>query len=750
MVGISYNHEPTVLASARKFIGIGWYGYITNPNVTPSNPYTLIQIPGVRFPFTSYSGSFLIGNNAGPCYTGTLYTVGANNVVRPVQNGTISPSCAAYDGRDGFNIDDFNTLRTQSTVVSAMPTYTKRLTSNLRFTQDIQFANSKSDASLQPLFEFGTVVKRDNPYLPASVAALMDANGLSSIVVSRTDWDQGLNHRKNNRNIFTSVSKFEGEIGSDFKWNAFYEYGSYSNDSVFTNDRIDSRYAQSVDAVAGPDGVPVCRDPAAVAAGCVPINVLGANAANPQALQYFHYDTNSYFKNTQQVAVAQLSGKLFKLSGGPVRFSTGVEYRRETEKVRGDPVANLGLLHANYEPKSSAASFNVKEAFAEGLFPILANVPFAKVLEVDVADRVSDYNTVGRTNAWKVGAEWAPIADFRFRGTVAKAVRAPNLTELDSPGALGLTGYSDPCSAPFINTGSATRAANCAALGIPANYVDPRRLQARFQNVIGNPNLEAETAKTWTIVGGLTRRFLPGLSLWVDWGSIDITKAITSLPPQTIINSCVDSSSINNVFCPLITRGHSSYAGITDPNAISVVNVSPLNLGVLKAEGVDFKGTYLSPNQAWLESWTHAPSRFRVSFDSTWYIKNLFILNKNNPGNVVHNAGTSVLPKFRFTLSPEVVVGPFSLAWTVRHIGPSQATVDFPLLYNDNKIPSVTYNDLYASYTFANPKVQLALGVNNIFNVAPPLTGNTYEGTGSGVLFDNIGRYFFVNAKIKI
>ena len=739
-VGLSYTHEPAVFSSARSFGRLD-LGYAPNPNVTPSNPYQNIQVPGGRLPLTSYGGTFTIGN--------TLYTVGANNQVRPVKNGATLGG-AAYDGGDGFNYDDFSTLRIETSVLSALATYTKEFTPNFRFIQDIQYSNSKSDAPLQPLFEFGTTVNRNNPFLPASVAALMDANHLSSISVDRTDWDQGLNHRKNDRNTVTSVSKFEGDIGSDFKWNAFYQYGLFENHSIFTNDRIDSRYAQAVDAVAGPNG-PQCADPTAVTAGCKPLNIFGPNAANPQATQYFHYNTDTQIENTQQVAGAQLSGKLFRLPDGPVQFSSGLEYRRETQNVRGDPVDALGLTHANYDPATSAASFDVKEAFVEALAPVLTDRPFAKVLEVEAADRVSFYNTVGRTNAWKLGVQWAPVEDFRLRITDATSVRAPNLTELDSPGALGLGArYYDPCSAPYINTGSATRAANCAALGVPANYQDPRLLQARFTDVIGNPNLNPEIAKTWTVGGVITPRYLPGFYLSVDWWRIDIQQAIDSLPVQSIINGCVDASSINNPFCSLVVRGNSSYAGITDPHAISVVNLAPLNIGELQAEGIDLKSTYMSRNQAWLQAWTGASSRFKVSYDATWYMKNLSIVNKNDPSNVVHTAGTSVLPKFRFTLRPVVDVGPFSLAWTVRYIGASEINVDTPLLYNDNKVASRTYNDLYATYTFDQPKVQLALGVNNLFNVAPPLTGATYEGTGTGALFDNIGTYFFLRATVKL
>src|SRR5581483_12118082 len=104
--------------------------------------------------------------------------------------------------------------------------------------------------------------------------------------------------------------------------------------------------------------------------------------------------------------------------------------------------------------------FDVKEAFAELLAPIVKDLPFAKSLELDGAVRESHYDTVGSTNTWRLGAQWAPTADVRFRVTRSFSVRAPNLTELYSPGQGTFATYYDPCSAVYINQGSPHRAAN--------------------------------------------------------------------------------------------------------------------------------------------------------------------------------------------------------------------------------------------------------------------------------------------------
>jgi outer membrane receptor protein involved in Fe transport len=75
----------------------------------------------------------------------------------------------------------------------------------------------------------------------------------------------------------------------------------------------------------------------------------------------------------------------------------------------------------------------VLEEYLEVNVPILADLPFADQLNLRAAYRLSDYSTVGNTDSWNVGLEWAPIPQVRFRGGRALATRAPNINELYSP-----------------------------------------------------------------------------------------------------------------------------------------------------------------------------------------------------------------------------------------------------------------------------------------------------------------------------
>jgi len=88
------------------------------------------------------------------------------------------------------------------------------------------------------------------------------------------------------------------------------------------------------------------------------------------------------------------------------------------------------------------------------------------------AYRYQDYSTTGGDGSFGVGLEWTVDRNIRFRGNYAKAVRAPNISELFNGGSQGFALFDDPCDATRLGLGKfpANRAANCAALGLSPNF----------------------------------------------------------------------------------------------------------------------------------------------------------------------------------------------------------------------------------------------------------------------------------------
>ena len=164
------------------------------------------------------------------------------------------------------------------------------------------------------------------------------------------------------------------------------------------------------------------------------------------------------------------TSSFLNLPGGPIGFVLGAEYRADDVYYDQDDEVTLGYTFYNAIPTFDAPKSKVKEAFGEIRIPILKDVTFFEELEVSAAARVSDYS-IGNTGtvwAYNGSAVWSPVKGLRFRGNYGRSVRAPNQVELFSPfGQNFAPGFADPCSSINIGTGSANRAANCAAAGRP-------------------------------------------------------------------------------------------------------------------------------------------------------------------------------------------------------------------------------------------------------------------------------------------
>jgi outer membrane receptor protein involved in Fe transport len=148
-------------------------------------------------------------------------------------------------------------------------------------------------------------------------------------------------------------------------------------------------------------------------------------------------------------------------------------YRKEYLNFEIDPLINTTYSSPGGVPTitcpgpssicSSAAQggYNVKEAYAELLIPVLKDLPFAHSLNIDLGDRYSKYSNFGSTNNWKAAIEYRPIEDLLLRATVSKVFRAPTPTNLFAgPGADAPTA-TDPC-AGHRNSRATRRAADSA------------------------------------------------------------------------------------------------------------------------------------------------------------------------------------------------------------------------------------------------------------------------------------------------
>lgn len=334
---------------------------------------------------------------------------------------------------------------------------------------------------------------------------------------------------------------------------------------------------------------------------CAPINILGADTITGAGADFAFVDITNSTVLTQEQVLATISGdtaEFFELPGGPIGFAAGFEYRSDTSLFTPSPLQNSpgitsGVISsgspvlASPDLRFQDPDITVYEGFGELRVPLLADIRFIDLLEVNGAIRFSDYNTIGQTTAWSAGGRYKPFDALTLRGTYSVAIRAPNLAELFGPqrgATIGL--LADPCAVQNINQGSNFRPANCATF-VPAGF-NPATLGSAFRpgTTGGNPNLLEEEAKTFT--AGFVfqpRGIFNGLTVIADYYDIEITDAIGSLTGLQIAQACVDLPTTQNQFCPLITRNPTT-------KLIDNFTAGNVNLGAITARGVDFAATY--------------------------------------------------------------------------------------------------------------------------------------------------------------
>ncbi|MDG5487299.1 TonB-dependent receptor [Sphingomonas sp. BGYR3] len=486
----------------------------------------------------------------------------------------------------------------------------------LRLYAQGKYAKTRSFTIAQPSFDFFTYLEADNAYLVDRFGA-----GTQGALISRDNFDFGIRGERSVRETWRGVVGADGRLSDNATYDLYYTYGVTDSEFLSTNYRVTDRYLAALDAVRDPvSGNIVCRstlNPNAAPfqldfgsvqfpgfqtftpganSGCRPLNVLGDGVADQAALDFINVDLVNTYKVQQHVVSGSISGdfgQFFELPGGPIRFAVGGEYRKEISDFVPDQFVQDGVLADFSQTSPVSGEFDVKEVFAELSAPLLRDVPFAQLLELNAAVRLSDYSTVGRTDTWSFSGIYSPIDDIRIRGTYSQAVRAPNIAELFSPVSGTFSFIDDPCDPENIPEGTEFRQANCTALltslGInPATFsptTDPTATVSLPGRVGGNVNLSEETARTWTAGVVLQPSFIPGLVVTADWYDIQLKDAVRTATAQEIVDLCVDQPTLDNVFCGNIGRS-------TSTGYVNDYLINPQNVAAINTAGLDVQVNY--------------------------------------------------------------------------------------------------------------------------------------------------------------
>ncbi len=498
-----------------------------------------------------------------------------------------------------------------------------------------------------------------------------------------------------------------------------------------------------------------CMDPSN---GCVPLNIYGPNNIS-QAAQDFVRTTidmnNSSKLLTFNSVLTGNTADFFEMPGGagPLGVALGVEYLyREQTLTTDERVAASELAYFGFFPGPIDRELERKSVFAELIVPLLQDLPWASFVEMELAARYTDHETVGGTTSWKVALSWYPIEDVQLRFSFNQAVRAPSINDLyldfGNQDTLAPPSFFDPCSAMVFN-GSADLQARCLATGVPADQIGSPALNVSAQGIAGyyggNETVTEETGNTFSAGLVWTPYSIEGLSASIDYFDIEIEDYMARLPgnAREHIANCYfpgDASVLVNGFCSSVER---DAAGV-----MTRVNAGLKNIATHSISGFD-----LSINKS---------ADFLGGVVDATYVAS-FILDKDYVVDGT-NLSASCAGKFNVALGGDACRRPvtdlkhratlywsrdlYSLQLTWRHLS-SVEDGDDENTYLVESIGSYNSLELGATYEMRNGVTYVG-GVRNLLDEDPPILGsNSFEANTYPNLYDVFGRTYYLRASYQ-
>lgn len=620
-----------------------------------------------------------------------------------------------------------------------------------------------------------------------------------------------------------------GDFTKDWTWDL---YGSHSESQQYTvagGDWSLVRYQSLVGAanwgqgaslqgnVIQPNGQPSTRSAFGSAAATCTSGfynaIFNGGTLSKDCLNAINAPLQSMDTTKQDVVEFTTQGSLWTLPAGPLKFSVGGDYRRDSLVYNPDILQSTSSFADQvigvYPTAYTNASTDVKEAFGELQIPVLANLPFIKSFTFNPGLRYSAYDASPANWTYKFMGDWAVNDYLRFRGGFNLAVRAPNVGEL----YLGKTevfgggsSYADACSlasnapwgaggagvlpnsggktAAVTNTGGVAAAQNalniCRALmtrndpngtavstyynGTQASTASP--FAWVYQQ--GSTAVQPETARTVTAGMVLTspwrdNPYLSRARLSVDYYKIRIDDAINFVSMDYLYRNCLGSASVAaalaNTNCQAIQRDPTSGADSLDltPSA---------NLSTIDTAGIDIQADWAVGLS---DIFSKVPGNLAVSvavnildhYDTKSdpfapWIKWKGTLGPNlsglDPGQYDWKLNTS----FAYTLGPAMV----GLNW--RHL-PKVNALNSVLAGNGLATNAYDVFDLNTTYALPHG-MQIRAGIQNLLDTQPAITGATSSvfllgnlstlgssglGTTNAGYYDALGRRFYVGLKAR-
>lgn len=708
---------------------------------------------------TDFQGNlFASGSAATPEGNLVFPNIDLGNGPQPTRfdaNGNIVPFVRPDDL---YNFAPLNYLQTPLQRSSAGLFITWDLTNDIETYGEVTFTRNESSQTLAPVpaFDF-FVTNLDNPFLSEQARGIA-ANqfepvgpGLVGFGLARRLLELGSRIIDRERDYLRVVAGLRGALSDNWDFDAWVSYTDGDEVEMQRNGASRSRLAQGllVDPANGQ-----CLDPSG---GCVPVNLFGPNNITNEAADYIRAAPfNNTTQREQKLASAYITGTPMDSWAGPIGMAFGLEWRSDKVNFEADAAFTNGDA-SGYLPESAInGEESVWEIYGEALVPLLADLPGARYLGLELGARYSEYDNAGSVESWKAGLQWEVIDGVRFRAIVQRSVRAPNLAEafqeqvVNQSNFVGSNTSRDPCSASArpVENGNRER---CIQQGIPADQVGVFEATPFFPADFisgGNPALVPENADTFTAGVVLTLPSTPDWQLAVDYFDLEVKDTIGPIDATGI---CFDPQNTANLFCDNIRRDAQSYNVVEVFEPIS-------NRGQSRVEGIDTQLSWTGTLPGWAAV-SDGEADLQINLMWTYLISK--VIQENPASTAIECAGYfgfpcggefggETFPKNRATTNFLYSSGAFNANLTWRWIsgtdnGLTIAADLFGIPDPELAIPSIgstSYFDLGLGYDFTD-NIRGVLNVVNLLDENPPFVADqSFSNNADTTLYDIFGRSY--------
>lgn len=706
-----------------------------------------------------------------------------------------------FSGGNGFNLTNTSQLLTDTERYNATLLFDYDLTDNIRFFAEGWYSYASAvNLRDQPVYNSGIfddggtpdgpiVISIDNPFLTDEQRAVIQAsianNPFSDQNVLGIDQDYFYLGRANTDIISGRASSetevYRAVVGLDgsfdwgwrnMNWQVVGNYGRADSQGEEPA-LVQQNFENAVNAVRDASGNIVCAPGAVNAAiptissSCAPLNLFGIGRLSQAARDYITAIADPSSENEQWVVTASVAGPILELPGGSLSVALGYEHRDEktafdpgafyfggpdpdpTQDANGDgdPTNDRVQFGRSVPILPVSGGFNTDEIFGEITAEILGpsnDVPGVYRLELHGAARYVDHSTAGGDLTWTVEGRYAPVRDIAFRGNFTRAIRSPAITELFNPSSSFFTFATDPCDQNNLNSGPdpATRQANCAAAGVPADFTALSAQRSFPGASAGNINLDNEKSDAWSVGVVLTPRWVRNLRISADWVDIRLDNAISSFTSTQVVNACYDSPDFpNNEFCDRLTRDFS-----VDPTSPAFAQLNFVQTSYFNAAQLRYKGLLGA-----LDYRVDTPflgTNSRIGINLSYQYLDTLTTRATADAAASRTHGTIGYPRHSAVLNVNYENGPVLLFSSFNYTGPVDQFADEP--ENFREFPRLNDNlFVNAGVAFSvSDRMRFRFIVDNLFDADPPFPVPAAGGTVTyfpGIL----GRYYRFGASFS-